>query len=271
MIRVTNLTIAFLVLAALFATVAVACGDDAEPETIIKEVTKEVPVEVVRTVEVVKTVEVDKIVEVEKIVEVVKEPEPTPVPEVMAGPAIYQMGIFEEPITRNFWNYYGGPGGSVWTQYVLGGISGSLYGYSDQRFDWVPSLAEDFPTPLKKESVGGTEFWTAEVPLKRGVSWSDGEELDANDFAFTVNTVLDMQLGSNWAAAVDPAFLDRVEALDSHRLKVYFKTTNADGDPQTPGLSVWQFGLGFMPVLAEHYWMPVVDRGKAGRRDRATA
>ena len=174
MIRVTNLTIAFLVLAALFATVAVACGDDAEPETIIKEVTKEVPVEVVRTVEVVKTVEVDKIVEVEKIVEVVKEPEPTPVPEVMAGPAIYQMGIFEEPITRNFWNYYGGPGGSVWTQYVLGGISGSLYGYSDQRFDWVPSLAEDFPTPLKKESVGGTEFWTAEVPLKRGVSWSDG-------------------------------------------------------------------------------------------------
>ncbi len=90
--RVTRLTIVFLALAALFATVVVACGDDAEPETIIKEVTKEVPVEVVRTVEVVKTVEVDK------IVEVVKEPEPTPVPEVMTGPAIYQMGIFEEPI-----------------------------------------------------------------------------------------------------------------------------------------------------------------------------
>ena len=176
----------------------------------VKEVTKEVPVEVVRTVEVV------KIVEVEKIVEVVKEPEPTSAPEVMTGPAIYQMGIYEEPITRNFWNYYGGPGGSVWPQYVLGGISGSLYGYSDQRFDWVPSLAEDFPTQLKKESVGGTEFWTAEVPLKKGVSWSDGHELDVSDFAFTVNTVLDMQLGSNWAAAVDPAFLDRVEALDSH-------------------------------------------------------
>ncbi len=90
--RVTRLTIAFLAIAALFATVAVACGDDAEPETIIKEVTKEVPVEVVRTVE------VDKTVEVEKIVEVVKEPEPTPIPEVMTGPAIYQMGIFEEPI-----------------------------------------------------------------------------------------------------------------------------------------------------------------------------
>ena len=268
MIQVTRLTIAFLSLAALLATVAAACGDAAEPETIIKEVTKEVPVEVIKEVtkevpvEVVRTVEVVKTVEVEKIVEVVKEQEPTPVPEVMAGPAIYQMGIFEEPITRNFWNYYGGPGGSVWTQYVLGGISGSLYGYSDQRFDWVPSLAADFPTPLEKETVGGTEFWTAEVELKRGVNWSDGEELDANDFVFTVNTVLDMKLGSNWASAVDPAFLDRVEALDSHKLKVYFKTSDADGNPQTPGLSVWQFGLGFMPVLAEHYWTPVVDEAK---------
>ena len=203
-----------------------------------------------------------KTVEVEKIVEVVKEPEPTPVPQVTAGPAIYHMGIFEEPITRNFWNYFGGPGGSVWTQYVLAGHSGSMYGYSDQRFDWVPSLADDFPTPLEKETVGGAEFWTAEIPLKKGIVWSDGEELDANDFVFTVNTVLDMQLGSNWASAVDPAFLDRVEALDSHRLKVYFKTVDADGNPQTPGLSVWQFGLGFMPVLAEHYWAPVVEEAK---------
>ena len=94
------------------------------------------------------------------------------------------------------------------------------------------------------------------MPLKKGVNWSDGHELDANDFVFTVSTVLDMQLDSNWASAVDPAFLDRVEALDSHRLKVYFKTVDADGSPQTPGLSVWQFGLGFMPVLAEHYWTP---------------
>ena len=134
-----------------------------------------------------------------------------------------------------------------------------MYGYSDQRFDWVPSLASDFPTDLKKETVGDGEFWTAEVPLKAGVMWSDGHELDAGDFVFTVNTVLDLQLSSNWASVVDRAFLDRVEALDSHKLKVFFKTTDADGNPQTPGLSVWQFGLGFMPVLAEHYWAPVIE------------
>ena len=226
-----------------FAALA-ACSDDPEPVTIIKEV----PVE--------------KVVEVEKIVEVVKEAEPTPEPAMTAGPPIYQMGIFEEPISRNFWNYYGGPAGSVWTQYVLDGHSGSMYGYSDQRFDWVPGLAADFPTELKKETVGDGEFWTAEVPLKTGVMWSDGHELDASDFVFTVNTVLDMQLSSNWASVVDAAFLDHVEALDSHKLKVFFKTADADGNPQTPGLSVWQFGLGFMPVLAEHYWESVVEEAK---------
>ncbi len=194
--------------------------------------------------------------------------EPTPEPVEAVGPPIYQMGIFAEPITRNFWNYYGGPGGSVWTQYVMAGHSASLYGYSDQRFDWVPNVASALPADLAKETVDGTEYWTVEVPMKQGILWSDGEELNAEDFVFTVNTVLDMGLGSSWASAVDSAFLERVEAVDTYTLKVYFKTTDKDGNPQTPGLSVWQYGLGFMPILAEHYWASVVEEAK-GAGDEA--
>ena len=231
-----------------------------EVDRVVTE-TVEVPVEVVKEVpvQVIKEVQVEVVKEVP--VEVVKLVEPTPA--AAPGPAIYKMGIFEEPITRNFWNYFGGPGGSVWTQYVLDGHTGSLYAYSDQRFDWIPSLASDFPTALAKEDVGGTEYWTAEVPMLTGVNWSDGEELNADDVVFTVQTVLDMGLGSNWSSAVDPTFLDRVEALDSHRLKVFFKTADDEGNPLTPGLSVWQFGLGFMPILAEHYWSPIVEQAKA--------
>ena len=202
--------------------------------------------------------------------EVVREPtvsvEGTPGPKAgpvtAAGPPVYQMGLFAEPITRNYWNYVGGPGGSVWTGYVLAGYASTLYGYSDQRFDWVPVIAADFPTDLKKETIDGTEFWTTEVPLKKGIQWSDGEELTAEDFVFTVNTVLDMELGSGWAEAVDSAFVERVQALDSHRLKVIFKATDDEGNPQTPGLSVWQFGLAFMPILPEHYWAAVVVEAK---------
>ena len=218
------------------AAVTLACEE--EPAEVTKEIVREATVSVEVT------------------------PGPQAGPVTAAGPPVYQMGLFAEPITRNYWNYVGGPGGSVWTGYVLAGYASTLYGYSDQRFDWVPVIAADFPTDLKKETIDGTEFWTTEVPLKKGIQWSDGEELTAEDFVFTVNTVLDMELGSGWAEAVDSAFVERVQALDSHRLKVIFKATDDEGNPQTPGLSVWQFGLAFMPIMPEHYWASVVEAAK---------
>ena len=48
--------------------------------------------------------------------------------------------------------------GGRWTGYVLAGYAPQLYGYSDQRFDWVPVVASDFPTDLKKETIDGDEF-----------------------------------------------------------------------------------------------------------------
>ena len=86
---------------------ALACGT----ETITEE----------RTVVVTVVVPEDRTVIVEKIVEVTV----TPVPETTAstGPSVYRMGIFQEPNTRNYWNYFGGPGGSVWTGYVLDGVA----------------------------------------------------------------------------------------------------------------------------------------------------
>ncbi len=269
---ITTVKWTMLALAAILMATVLACSS--EPVEVVKEVEKivekEVPVEVVKEVEVEKIVEkevpveveVVKEVEVEKIVEVVKEPEPSGEMQMESGPPIYKMGIFAEPITRNYWSYNGGPGGSVWTGYVLGGNTDSLYGYSDQRFDWIPIVASDFPTELIKETMNGTEFWTSEVPIKNGIRWSDGEEVTADDIVFTVNTVIDLELGSGWAGTVDRAFLDHVEALDDHRLKVYFNAADSEGNPQTPGLSVWQFGLGFMPIMPEHYWASVVEDAK---------
>ena len=44
----------------------------------------------------------------------------------------------------------------MWNGYVLGGSKPALYEYSAQRYDWVPSLAADFPSPLEEEL-----WWTA--------------------------------------------------------------------------------------------------------------
>ena len=215
------------------------------------EITKEVPVEIVREVPVEVTREVP--------VEVQVTPEPSPVEavteevEITDEERVYQIGISEDLTTTNFWAYLG-PDGTIWNRYVLGGGKLGLYTYSDQRFDWVPGLASDFPSALREEEVDGVTLWTTEVPLKQGVKWSDGNDVTADDFVFTAQTVADLQLSGNWPAIVDPEYFSHAEALDPYHLKIYFK--------QKPGLARWQFGLAFMPIFSKAYWEPVVEEAK---------
>ena len=166
---------------------------------------------------------------------------------------VYRIGIAEDLTTTNHWAYVG-PDGTVWNGYVLGGSKPVLYGYSAQRFDWIPSLAADFPSPLKEETVDGQIFWTAELELVEGVKWSDGSEVTAEDFVFTAHTATELQLTGNWPTIVDPEYFDHAEANGPYSLKVYFK--------QKPGLARWQFGLAFMPIFSKSYWQPVVAEAK---------
>ena len=185
------------------------------------------------------------------------QPQATEVPAVAAtatvqsepSDKVYRVGIAADLTTTNFWAYLG-PDGTIWNSYVLGGSKPVLYTYSAQRFDWIPSLAEDFPSPLVEEAVGGQTFWTTEIDLMRGVKWSDGNDVTADDFVFTAQTAVELQLTGNWPSIVDPEFFDHAEALDTYKLKIYFK--------QKPGLARWQFGLAFMPIFPKAYWEPVV-------------
>jgi ABC-type transport system substrate-binding protein len=163
---------------------------------------------------------------------------------------VYLIGIAADLTTTNYWAYLG-PDGTIWNSYVLGGSKPTLYGYSAQRYDWIPSLATDFPSPLAEEVVGGETLWTTQLELKQGVMWSDGNEVTAEDFAFTARTASDLQLTGNWPSIVDPDYFDHAEVVGPYNLKIYFK--------QKPGLSRWQFGLAFMPIFPSAYWQPVVD------------
>ncbi len=170
-----------------------------------------------------------------------------------AEPTVYQLGIFEDMTTTNYWAFLG-TDTTIWNSYVLGGAKPSLYGLSDQRFDYIPSVAEDFSTPLVEETVDGETLWATEVPFKKGVKWSDGNDVTAEDFVFTAHTVRDLQMTGNWTSSVDLEFFHHAEALDPYRLKIYFK--------QKPGLSRWQFGLAYMAMLSKAYWGPIVEQAK---------
>lgn len=155
----------------------------------------------------------------------------------------FSTGMFEDITTTNYWSYLG-PDSSVWNGYVLSGHPG-LYGYGDQRFDWVPAIADGFPTGRVEEG----DFCTSEVTIMDGLTWSDGEALNADDVVFSANTALTLELGGNWASYYDPTRLDRVEKIDDLTVKYYFYAC--------PGLSEFEFGPLFAPIFAEHYWAPV--------------
>ena len=182
-----------------------------------------------------------------------EEPQETEAPESGTAAGVYRLGISEDMTTTNHWAFLG-PDGTIWNSYVLAGSKPSLYTYSAQRYDWVPSLATDFPTPLSEEEIDGQTYWTTELEMMEGVGWSDGSEVTAEDFVFTAKTAMEMQLTGNWPSIVDPEYFERAEAVGTHGLKIYFK--------KKPGLARWQFGLAFMPIFSKGYWEPVVAEAK---------
>ena len=225
-------------------------------ETVVEK-TVEVPVETIveKTVE----VPVETIVEVEKIVEVEVSPmEPMAEDDAPAGQAdVWRIGIFEDVTTHNFFNVLG-PGQTAWNFYAFLNRYPSLYGLSDLRFDWVPILADGFPGPFTEEG----DFVTATVSMKQGPVWSDGQPITAHDVAYSVNTVLELEMmEGNWASIVDSSSVAMVEALDDYTVKSYFHST--------PGLARWQFGLSGTQFIAKHFWEPLLTEAIATSEDKA--
>jgi ABC-type transport system substrate-binding protein len=195
--------------------------------------------------EVVKTVEVPVEVEVEVTREVEAEPETE---EAAGGECcdVYRIALFEDPVSLNYWNYLG-PGSSVWTAYIVSGQAASLYTLSDQRFDFVTSLAKDLPPDPVQEG----DLWTITVEMVEDATWSDGESITANDVVFTQAACMDLKLTQNWPNQCWPSVQAKPpEALDDYTVKFYFS--------EKVGLGVWQAGVALAVILPEHFWADTV-------------
>ncbi len=186
-----------------------------------------------------------------RIVEVVVTP--TPEPAVVTEKAspfnraeAIRMGVLADVDGLNPFYLFDTTGQSFWNYIVTEPYYPALFVYSDQRWDWVPNIAEAPPGPIVKEG----DFYVGTVKLKDGLKWSDGSPLTAEDVAFTANTVLTFALSGNWIGYYNPAVLDRVEAADALTLKFYFTVQ--------PGLPVWQNGALLGVTVSKAYWEPKI-------------
>lgn len=160
---------------------------------------------------------------------------------------VYNVGVFSDVTTLNFWAA-NGPDNTVWNSYMLPQRL-SMFALSDVNFAFTPSVAAVAePDELTQEG----EEWIVEVPMRQDVTWSDGEPFTAEDVAFTGNAVLEIGLISgNWSSWYDGNFLDRIEAVDDYTVRYVYHTR--------PGLARHQYGTLSAPIMAEHYWAPIID------------
>lgn len=169
----------------------------------------------------------------------------------MAPPkeVVFKVGVLEDLTTTNVWAMMG-PDSTAWNFYMLLNRYPTLYGLSDVRFDFVPVVADGFPTDLVQEG----DSWVSTVKMKKGVKWSDGTEITSADVVFTVNTAIELQLPGNWMDDYDWTILTKAEAIDSHTVKFYFNSK--------PGLSRWQYGAASAIFVCKSFWEPRLQQAR---------
>ncbi|MDQ2674786.1 MAG: ABC transporter substrate-binding protein, partial [Chloroflexota bacterium] len=172
----------------------------------------------------------------------------------------YTLGIFQDVTTDNVWNYNDTEGSTVWNQYLLAPTSAGAYTITYPGIEFAPDLAAGELEPTVAEG----DSWVGTITLRDDVTWSDGEPLTAEDFAFTWNTVQDLELQGGWIDYTDPDVITSVEATDDVTVTVTFNVE--------PGLALWGPGTGItnMPIMPEHFWAPVVEEAAASDDPRTT-
>ena len=230
-----NCKFCIIITSILLVAILVAC-QPTSPETIIETVVVEKEGEtIVETVVV--TVELtEPVVETEE-------------PETENCCQPFRIGIYEEPLSLNYWNYLG-PGNSVWTRYVISNNAAHLFEISDQDYRFVPSLATEIPEPREIEEGA----WEIIVGISPEAYWSDGEPISASDVVFTHNVCKDLALTWYWSTYCSPVGAEVLaEEMDDHTVKYTYLN-------QQPNLRNWQFGVALAPILPAHYWRDIADQ-----------
>lgn len=93
----------------------------------------------------------------------------------------------------------------------------------------------------------GPDYDSITIKLREGVTWSDGEEFNADDVVFTYNMLKDNAPTLRWSGWV-AEWMTEIRAEDSHTVVVELK------EPHTRAHYSFLIGLWVPPIVPEHIW-----------------
>jgi ABC-type transport system substrate-binding protein len=161
-----------------------------------------------------------------------------------------RFGVVGQPTDVNVWALFDEAASSYANYAVRSEYWPRLYGLSVPDREFIP-LAAKKATAVAKSG----ELYAGSVTLRDDLNWTDGSRLRAQDVAFTVNTALTFELGLDWKAAYNFAWLERAEAIDDETVRFFFR--------KAPDVGTWQYGALQGPIVQQAYWEPRIQSAAA--------
>ena len=158
----------------------------------------------------------------------------------------YRVGLVEDITTLNVWAAGGKDVSFQNTWVLIQSDTVSMFKLAPGTQQLVPWVAAEMPEP----SYDSEGRWIVDVIIRDDVMWSDGENLTAEDIAFTATTALLLELEQHWGQMYSNGVLEAVEVIDTYRVRFIYSSF--------PGFDNYQNMLvGY--ILPEHFWGSIVD------------
>lgn len=178
-----------------------------------------------------------------------KAPEPTATPE----PEPAKVEVKEVAREDTFIGYLGGAEGrfvdhELWNPYAIGANHQSGPNIIFEPLAFFSAFGNQMIPWLAASWSWNDDYTVLTMKLREGINWSDGEEFNADDVVYTLNTLKELEEEVRWGTDVAKV-LDNAAKVDSHTVKV----TLTRPDPRFFFLLAYKFDIGVYMVPEHHY------------------